>query len=281
MSRKDLRALSHLFTIKEFILIGLLLFLANYIFFYMSYYFLPLSIILHVNVFIRLFSLGHEGIHGLLHPSRILNDWVARYACHAPILFSFNKYRFLHLLHHKYTGSELDPDYPIDLNTPTNFKQYLRFILKRVIILQHVYTAIKFYTDLLNPIKANPELNYRKDSFGLVLFWCIIIFASGVWDLFRGGVVLWLCSLFFFPLVVELFSLMQHRCKSKKNRVFTRNIYSGFWLGSLVFPTGVGLHGIHHEDVTIPWYNLDKLKRKNEHHVDDKLCSTLKEIFNK
>jgi fatty acid desaturase len=53
--------------------------------------------------------LMHEGMHGVLVPSRFWN-WALSVLLGATFLMSFSAYRVLHLRHHRYLGDPRDPD---------------------------------------------------------------------------------------------------------------------------------------------------------------------------
>src|SRR5262245_45595734 len=58
----------------------------------------------------RLFILGHDGIHGNLHSSRKMNDWLCRWFIFAPMLMGLKGARKNHLSHHRLVGNPADPD---------------------------------------------------------------------------------------------------------------------------------------------------------------------------
>lgn len=244
------------------------------------YYLYPIIFLLMINVFIRLFSLGHDGIHGLISTNKKINDFFSRYFFHAPIMFSFNRYRVLHLLHHKYLGSNLDPDQPIDNETPKNYRNYFFTTLKRVFIGHHIYTAVLFYTDITRIFSNNQSQirNYKKDSLNLVLFWLCILSISYYYGLLTAVVVIWLIPLSFFSLVVELFSLLQHRNIDSADPAYTREIFPTGFI-HFFFPAGVSYHKIHHDDVTIPWYNLKKCLEDSNRVEKTKMSKVFDELF--
>jgi fatty acid desaturase len=265
----------------QFLIIILLSNLSYFLTFEVSFFLLPISFVINTNIFIRLFSLGHDGIHGLLCDNKNSNDFLARYLCHTPIFFSFSRYKHLHLLHHKYVGSKYDPDYLIDLHTPKELKKYFWYTSKRILTFHQFYTAVLFYTDITRIYKSHSKqsLNYKKDSLQLLVVWSLIITFCFTNSIVLKFVLLWWFCLLFFPLVVELFSLIQHRELDKKNPEFTRNIVEKGFLAEVFFPTGIAFHGIHHEDVRIPWYNLKNLKRNESYHIDSDINKCISEIF--
>jgi fatty acid desaturase len=281
MTNKKLKQLSYKHSLLQISIVVLLAFLGHLLFYNVSFYLLPLVLIIYTNVFMRLFSLGHDGIHGLLSRKKTLNEFIARYLCHAPILFSFSRYRHLHLLHHKYVGTKYDPDNLIDINTPKTIQSYLLYTIKRVLIFNQLYTAILFYTDITRVFQSKnaPKFSYKQDSIQLLIFWLFLGVLGGLYSGIFKFLMLWCFCLLFFPLVVEFFSLIQHRNLNETNKTISRDIEAKSFLSKVLFPAGIAHHGIHHEDTTIPWYNLDKIKRGDMNHSDVNLSQALKEIF--
>lgn len=58
----------------------------------------------------RLFVLGHDAIHGCLHPVRAVNDAVARWLIYGPLFVGFDDSRKGHLAHHRELGVVTDPE---------------------------------------------------------------------------------------------------------------------------------------------------------------------------
>lgn len=57
-----------------------------------------------------LFILGHDAIPLSLHPNRLLNDRLAKWAIHGPIFMALEDGRRSHLEHHRTLGTASDPD---------------------------------------------------------------------------------------------------------------------------------------------------------------------------
>ena len=94
----------------------------------------PLTILLGVMVVgTRQLGLGvisHDAAHFLLFTNRKFNDWAAEWLLNRPLLgASVLPYRKYHLVHHRFTQQENDPDLPLSAPFPTT-----RASLKRKII---------------------------------------------------------------------------------------------------------------------------------------------------
>jgi len=105
---------------------------------------IPLCVLVVGTRQLGLAILMHDAAHGLLHPSRRINDWVGHWLC-APTLRAYRPY---HLQHHRYVQQAEDPDlalsapFPIsrgsfwrkvwrDLSGQTFFKQRMQPLWQR------------------------------------------------------------------------------------------------------------------------------------------------------
>ncbi|MBS1992906.1 MAG: fatty acid desaturase [Cyanobacteria bacterium SZAS LIN-3] len=77
-----------------------------------------------------LFILGHDGLHGCLHPKLPQNDRICRWLIYSPMLMGFEDGRRNHLEHHKRLGHEDDPDrYLHRMSDKNSFLSLLAFCL--------------------------------------------------------------------------------------------------------------------------------------------------------
>ena len=75
---------------------------------------------------LRLFILMHEAAHGLLHPSRLVNDRVARWFCGHELVV----HRFYHLQHHHSVQQSEDPDLALSAPFPISRGSLRRKIIR-------------------------------------------------------------------------------------------------------------------------------------------------------
>lgn len=73
----------------------------------------------------KLFILAHDAIHNALHPTKKINDFLARWLVYAPMFMALEDARKNHLKHHKFMGTAGDPDRYLHTfyqkNTPFKF----------------------------------------------------------------------------------------------------------------------------------------------------------------
>jgi len=56
--------------------------------------------------------LGHDATHKLVSRNRTLNRFLGEFLCFSPIFLGWNGYRTLHMKHHKFLGTDKDPELP-------------------------------------------------------------------------------------------------------------------------------------------------------------------------
>jgi len=70
----------------------------------------PLAFLVIGSCQYRLFVLGHDGLHGSLHPDPKTNDRIARWLVYAPLGVGLDDSRRHHLRHHELLGTPADPE---------------------------------------------------------------------------------------------------------------------------------------------------------------------------
>ena len=101
--------------------------------------------------------LMHDSAHRALFANDFLNEKIGYWFCGAPILADMFAYRHYHLMHHKHTQTEKDPD----LNLSKPFPTSIRSIIRRVIRDITGQTGIK---SIYNQIRTSFKLAFDKDA---------------------------------------------------------------------------------------------------------------------
>lgn len=199
---------------------------------------------------LRMFIYGHESLHHFVFETPIFNTFVGRVFCFFPIFISFNKYQKYHQLHHKYVGTELDPDFILYNPEETNWKSYLKRSLLDAMSLRAFAFGIKAYTDIIPGSKS--KLNYEPDSLLLVSFWVVFVSFFYQCGLLKEFFILWFFPLVFFPVVLSIYTLIHHGDKS----TVVINIDNAKPWHNIIFPLNINLHGSHHQVPNSPWFLL-------------------------
>lgn len=192
----------------------------------------PLVIILQCWLYVGLFIVAHDCMHGSLVPFRpTINTWVGRVVLFAYAGFNYDALNRKHHLHHRHSGTAEDPDF---LATPPHgfWPWYLNFMReyfgwRELIVLSVIGTAYQLAgVSLIN----------------IIVFWAIPAIASSL-QLFTFGTYL--------PHRPDATPFTdRHRARSSN--------YS--WLVSLLTCFHFGYHHEHHAVPSAPWWRLPTVR---------------------
>lgn len=189
---------------------------------------LPVAIHLYTGLFIT----AHDGMHGLIHPSKRVNRLIATVCLW---LFAFNRFSVLypkHHLHHAHPAQEEDPDF-----APFGFwRWYLKFLMEYVSWSQVVLVALVF----------NLGLYLGISEIRLLLFYAVAPILSTL-QLFYFGTYL--------PHRGEHDEQDEHRARSQ-----SLNHWKAFFTCYFF-----GYHHEHHAAPWLAWWQLPQLRALNEH----------------
>jgi len=191
-----------------------------------------LMILVQGHLFTGLFITAHDAMHGAVAPKNPkLNHGIGKVAA---FLFVFNSYKKLkpkHYDHHRYAGTEEDPDY--HRGNPSFFAWYVDF-LKEYISLPQILMAALFF-NACKYLFGIPEAN-------LILYGVIPSFL-GTFQLFYFGTYL--------PHMGEHDN--KHNARSQgKNHLWA--FFTCYFFG---------YHYEHHDSPATPWWKLWERKELN------------------
>ncbi len=195
----------------------------------------PLSPWFYLHILVQgyfytgLFITGHDAMHGTVTGNRRINDLVGWISTLSFAFMSYDRLRKNHYLHHRFPGTEKDPDF----NTRSNnfFIWWFRFMVRYTTWWQLLLMAVTFNI-----------LKIWFNEWVLVFFWIIPAFL-GTFQLFFFGTYL--------PHKRPHEEHMGiHKARTqKKNHVWAM-------LSCYFF----GYHLEHHEKPTVPWWKLYTVK---------------------
>lgn len=140
---------------------------------------LPLML-LQTFLFTGLFITAHDAMHGTLAPEYPkLNHGLGRISVLLYALFSYSKLKLKHGFHHKYPGTEKDPDFH-EPGKPQVINWYFRFI-RNYLSLQQIIGMALIFNILLHL--------FNIQWLNLILFWVIPSLLSTI-QLFYFGTYL-------------------------------------------------------------------------------------------
>ena len=205
-----------------------LLFYKEVLFYNISTY---LHILLQAFLYTGLFITAHDAMHGTVSNNKFINNLIGRVSSFLFAGMSFDKLLKNHHLHHKYPGTEQDPDFYV--KSQNFFVWWAIFFYRYTTFAQILIMGISY--NLLKLLAQVPEIN-------LWFYWIIPAFL-GTLQLFYFG------------------TYLPHRLPHTEDmgphraRTLPKNHLLAF-LSCYFF----GYHQEHHEGPHIPWWQLWKTK---------------------
>lgn len=225
-----------------------------------SFLFYILAIIVIGNRIHALFILGHDGAHGLICRPRWLNDALTNIFCFTPFALHIKAYRKFHFTHHKFLGTDKDPELEMkshgygSFELPKNNKELL----------------IGFFLDLIGYnttdmlILSKDFGSYNKSvTFNRTVFYTYF----ALWWVIFVLILYWL-GILYLALPVFLISFATSQFAFFRLRIWTEHyLTTGTWklnecffMKFLAWPHGAAYHHEHHENPNIPFYDLKNHK---------------------
>lgn len=237
----------------------------------------------------KLFILAHDAIHGALHPTKKINDRLARWFVYGPMFMALEDARRNHLKHHRCMGTAEDPDRYLhtfaDKNRPVQFLLFCSGLATFGKTVLKVTPFGRLLNSLAPAVQKNEVARHTEtvqnalhDYFQqrlpvaiaqLVILDLIFILPLPLWSY----LLLWIAPIYFLVFVPdEIRAFCDHailefpdECGDSQRLVtFLPNK-----LEAIVFsPHQMNYHAEHHLWPSIPHYNLPKahefLKRRSE-----------------
>lgn len=149
----------------------------------------------------RLFVLGHEAIHGCLHPDRRINDRIAQWTIYGPLLTGFEDSRRSHLVHHELLATPEDPERYLYGLANKNSKWRLLLLCTGVLTFAHTvervipYRSARASGGVCSAVRGRLPV-FVMQAVGLALLWAL---GLPWWAYF----VLWLAPIYVFVFVPD------------------------------------------------------------------------------
>lgn len=201
----------------------------------------------------------HDCAHRSLFHTRALNEFVGKWIGGAAIDAPFLAYRSYHLDHHKYAGTQKDPDKGLVKDYPVS-RASLRRKFTRDLTGQ---TGLReLIASWQNPVLAEklPFLTFQLVMMA-ALFAVGALWAIGLW---------WIARIFIFPAVMRLRHIGEHGVAidrlDAEPRNNTHTTHANWLERLLVAPNYVNYHLEHHLFAAVPPYNLPRLHRLLSEH---------------
>jgi beta-carotene/zeaxanthin 4-ketolase len=189
-----------------------------------------IHILLQTYLFTGLFITAHDAMHGTVYPKRKVNEITGRIAASLYACMSYKRLLRNHHRHHKYPGTEDDPDY--SPRTQNVFAWWFLFMRRYATLMQFIcmaviYNVLKIFTSEMN----------------IIFFWVLPAFLSSF-------------QLFFFGTYQPHKTPHTHEMQPHNARSQDKNFIWGL-LSCYFF----GFHYEHHQSPGIPWWKLYNIKK--------------------
>jgi len=190
---------------------------------------LGIAILWQTFLYTGLFITAHDAMHGVVYPKNMqINNFIGKISLLLYGLLSYKDLLKKHWLHHRYPGSDLDPDYH-NVYPQNLFLWYFHF-MKSYWQWTQFFGVILIFQVLIN--------FFKMSAYNLTCFWIIPSILSSL-------------QLFYFG------TFLPHRRLEDgyHNRHCARSIgFSVFW--SFITCYHFGYHEEHHEYPHLPWWKL-------------------------
>ncbi|WP_420326957.1 fatty acid desaturase family protein [Mameliella sp.] len=214
--------------------------------------------------------LMHEAAHNALFKSRKLNEFAGVWLCGAPILADLASYRHYHLMHHRHTQTEQDPDLRLSKPFPTTRASLRRKLIRDITgqtgIKQRA-AQVAFAFRLVGETEGVSSQDLAQAFHGPVLTRALVanvalfalFWALGGWWLWFA---LWLLPLLtWFQMVLRIRNIAEHGATefSEDPLRNTRTTLAGPLERLFLAPYWVNYHLEHHLVMHVPAHNLPRL----------------------
>lgn len=228
----------------------------------------PVAVVVIGNRQYALLLLVHEASHYLFSRNRGRNDRIANWACAYPIGITVERYREVHLEHHRHVGTEADPDFDY-YRDPVTPRLLLWTVVSGVLGLKGVLTVLFYFFPRVAE-RYHPSLRGRtsfeasplgRQLAGVAVAQALIVggFALAGRPLLYLGV--WLLPLLtLVPLANRLRTLAEHA--SFDGAPVTRTVTTGLVGRTVLAPFLFFYHHEHHLHPFVPFYRLPELHRR-------------------
>lgn len=214
----------------------------------------PISVFILAGRQLALAIVMHDSAHRAMFRTPWINDFVGNWLGGAAVGVPLRDYRPYHLDHHKYAGTDRDPDQGLVKDYPVTSDSLRRKFIRDFTGQTGVKEMVFLWT------KSDWERRIPPIVFQLVLL-AALVAAQAPWAL----ALWWVARIFVYPAIIRLRNIGEHGVamdrfdpEPRRNTHTTR----ANWLERLlVAPNHVHYHLEHHMFAAVPPYHLPRLHR--------------------
>ncbi len=215
--------------------------------------------------------LMHDQAHYRLLTNRRVADWVSDLLCAMPVGLITSRYRRTHLLHHRFNGTEQDPDWvamraDADWRWPKSRGACARIFLGDLAGLNTLkfLSIVRAWTPWTEVFKGSDSVLSREERlrcgvFALALL-ALLAWSNG-WATYA---LLWVApSMTFYGAIFRLRTLSEHVGLPNHHELdSTRHVEAAWWERLIFAPLNVNHHLEHHLFPAVPFYQLPKVRKR-------------------
>lgn len=192
----------------------------------------------------------HDSAHLFISGNRKLNDLISNFLYAGFIGMTIENYRLIHQKHHKFNGSEDDPEY-FSYEDVKKYGGYLGLFLSYAIGIEAIKLVKKYYFN-----KDKDQYNKKNKSYVHIILcqFTILLFFINFNVYFFYFIWLYL-ALTVTPLLSRLRFLVEHPGKNNTTRTTTSVFIEKIFFA----PHNFNYHYEHHMFPMAPPYHLDKI----------------------
>ena len=219
--------------------------------------------------------LMHDGSHGVLFKTPKYNAIAVQWLCAYPVFSEMWAYRKYHLVHHRYTQQENDPDLPLSAPFPITKASFRRKLVRDLT----GQTCFKQRRAQFRAGMGDPSLplgtrlqNFYNRFQGPVLMnlgLFVLLALVGKWHYYF---LFWILPFMTWQqLILRVRNIAEHAMVPAKDDIFlnARTTKANWIIRAILAPYYVNFHVEHHMMIYVPCYNLplahELLRRRGWH----------------
>lgn len=219
-----------------------------------------------------LWTLLHDGHHHMLLPNRKLNRALTQLFIAWPLFRSLEEYDRSHGDHHRYLGSEKDPNVQMlrynEFQFPMSKSKFSRILILDLLgvnfIRYFLLKRIVFPVQRMNQGESNlgEEIKATYEGFSLskTIYWVSILAALSYLGLIQEFILYWVIpSITWFSMMFRLTTISDHCFTEQVPTHRTRSVLVNWFERSFMVPHNLNYHIEHHTYGGVPCYNLGAL----------------------
>lgn len=218
----------------------------------------PLTILLAILLLggrqLGLEVIKHDCAHGVFFTRRQVNEVVGHWLCGGPMNSSLYLYRDYHLGHHRYAGTDKDPDLYLAQMYPAQRDSMRRKLLRDAT----GRTGIRDTWRQLRAVRLHRNVPFIVSH---VVMFSILAAVGAAW----AYVLWWAAYVFCFPLITRIRYMGEHGVcldyASADPRENTSSTTVSWWERLFVAPNRVNYHLEHHLLASVPLYRLPRFQK--------------------